>query len=55
MCRNVCAIKKGVMMKVKNKLYIFVLSMILQDKDKLWLTGKQRSQIESLIYKLENL
>ncbi len=42
-------------MKIKNKLYIFVLNMMLQDREKLWLTGKQKSQIETLIYKLENL
>lgn len=42
-------------MKIKNKFYIFVLSMMLQDREKLWLTGKQKSQIESLICKLENL
>ncbi len=42
-------------MKVKNKLYILVLNMMLQDKEKLWLTGKQKSQIEALISKIENL
>ncbi len=42
-------------MRIKNKLYVFVLNMILQDKEKLWLTSKQKSQIESLISKIKNL
>ena len=40
------------MQKIKNRLYIAVLKMILYDREKLWLTGKQKSQIESLIFKL---
>lgn len=40
------------MQKVKNRLYIAVLKMILYDREKLWLTGKQVSQIKSLIFKL---
>lgn len=42
-------------MKIKNKLYVFVLNLMLSDREKLWLTGKQKGQIEALIYKLENL
>lgn len=40
------------MQKVKNRLYIAVLKMILYDREILWLTGKQVSQIKSLILKL---
>lgn len=36
---------------MKRKLYKIVLNMILQDKEKLNLTGKQKSQIENLIKK----
>ena len=36
---------------MKRKLYIIVLNMMLKDKEKLNLTGKQRSQIEELIKK----
>lgn len=36
---------------MKRKLYIFVLNMMLKDKEKLKLTGKQRSQIEGFITK----
>lgn len=42
-------------MKIRRFLYIIVLSLILEDREKLWLTGKQKSQIESLICKLENM
>ncbi len=42
-------------MKIKNKLYIFVLNMMLQESDKLWLTDRQNNQIAALILKLENL
>lgn len=41
------------MQKIKNRVYIIILKMILLDKEKLWLTGKQKSQIENLIRKLE--
>ena len=40
---------------VRKYFYIFVLKMIMNDKDNLWLTGKQMSQINSLIIKLEEL
>lgn len=43
------------MQKIKNRLYIAVLKMILYDRDKLWLTGKQKSQIVGLIRKLERI
>ena len=36
---------------MKYKIYETVLKMILKDKDELSLTGKQKSQIESLISK----
>ena len=39
-------------MKLKIKIYNIVLNMLLKDKDKLLLTGKQKSQIESLIRKI---
>ncbi len=42
-------------MKIKNKLYIFVLNMMLQESDKLWLIDQQNNQIAALILKLENL
>lgn len=38
---------------LKKKLYTFVLKMILKDSEKLHLTGKQRSQLLSLIIKLD--
>ena len=43
------------MQKIKNKIYICILKMLLLDREQLWLTNKQKSQIESLICKLENL
>ena len=36
---------------MKRKLYIFILNMMLKDKEKLNLTGKQKSQIENIIKK----
>ena len=41
------------MIAIKRKLYSMVLRMMLKDSVKLLLTGKQKSQIESLIYKME--
>lgn len=45
------------MQKVKNRLCIAVLKMILYDREKenIWLTGKQKSQIVGLIRKLERI
>lgn len=40
---------------IRNKYYVFVLKRIMNDKEDLHLTGKQMSQINSLILKLENL
>lgn len=42
-------------MKIKKLFYATVLKMIWHDREQLWLTNKQKSQIESLIFKLENL
>lgn len=39
-------------MKLKIKIYNIVLHMLLKDREKLLLTGKQKSQIESLIRKI---
>lgn len=36
---------------MKRKLYVLVLNMMLKDKEKLNLTGKQKSHIECLINK----
>ena len=41
------------MMTVKRKLYSTILKMMLKDSVKLFLTGKQKSQVEALIYKME--
>lgn len=38
-------------LSIKRKLYSIVLKMMLKDSVKLFLTGKQKSQIESLIDK----
>ena len=38
---------------MKRRIYKAVLTMMLKDKDELSLTGKQISQIESLIFKCE--
>lgn len=45
------------MQKVKNRLYIEVLKMILYDREKqrLYLTGKQKCQVKGLICKLERI
>lgn len=40
------------MQKIKNRVYIAVLKMILLDRDRLRLTNKQKSQVESLICKI---
>lgn len=40
-------------MAIKRKVYSIVLKMILKDRIKLQLTGKQKSQIEALIAKCE--
>lgn len=37
---------------MKRKLYKALLKMILKDRDKLSLTGKQKSQVENLIKKM---
>ena len=39
--------------KFKNLYYAFILRRIMYDGENLWLTGKQMSQINSLIQKLE--
>lgn len=36
---------------MKRKLYIFILNMMLADKETLGLTGKQKCHIENLINK----
>lgn len=41
------------MQEMKNKLYVLVLRMILRDKDKIWLNGKQVCQIKNIIWKLD--
>lgn len=41
------------MMTIKRKVYSIVLKMMLKDRIKLQLTGKQKSQIEALIAKCE--
>ena len=41
------------MVKMKRKLYRFVLKMILKDQEELGLTSKQKSQVESLMKKCE--
>ena len=40
---------------LKLKIYKAVLEMILKDKDKLFLTGKQRCHIGNLIHKIERI
>ena len=40
-------------MAIKRRIYSVVLRMMLKDSVKLFLTGKQKSQIEALIYKCE--
>lgn len=42
-------------MRIKKMIYAFVLRMIWHDREKLWLTNKQKSQIESLIFKMANM
>lgn len=42
------------MIAIKRKLYSTILKMMLKDSVKLLLTGKQKSQIEALIGKVEN-
>ena len=41
------------MIAIKRKLYSTILKMMLKDRIKLQLTGKQKSQIEALIAKCE--
>ena len=43
-------------MNIRKYIYVFVLKMILHDMEigNLYLTGKQKSQIESLIWKFWN-
>ena len=45
---------KNIIRKLKCKLYCFVLRMMLNDFDNgdLLLTGKQKSQIEALVWKI---
>lgn len=45
----------GRIRRYKNLFYVFVLKRIMYDSEILWLTGKQMSQINSLIQKLEKL
>ena len=42
-------------MRIKKMIYAFVIRMIWCDREQLLLTNKQKSQIESLIFKLENM
>lgn len=42
-------------MKWKLKLYKIALEMIIRDRDKVFLTGKQKSQFENLIRKIDRL
>ena len=46
---------KNIIMKLKCKLYCFTLRMILNDFDNgnLSLTGKQKSQLETLMWKVK--
>lgn len=55
--KEMCDIIGGVHMNVKKYVYKFVLKMILHDMECgiLYLTGKQKNQIESLIWKVENM
>lgn len=41
------------MIAIKRKIYSIVLKMMLRDEGELLLTGKQKSQLESLINKCE--
>lgn len=47
----------GMHMNIKKYVYIFVLKMILHDMECgiLHLTGKQKNQLESLIWKVESM
>ena len=38
---------------MKNKIYVLILRMILRDKDKICLNGKQVCQIKNIIWKLD--
>lgn len=40
-------------MEIKKRLYAMILRMILKDRVKLGLTGKQKSQVEHIIRKCE--
>lgn len=40
------------MKRAKRKIYLIVLSMLLDDAEELRLTEKQKCQVESLIYKV---
>lgn len=40
-------------MKCKLRFYKLVLEMILKDREQVFLTGKQKSQLETLIWKID--
>lgn len=46
---------KHVIKKIKRKIYFFLLEMMLKDSEKgeLQLTGKQKSQVETLMWKVK--